>query len=88
VWAQGIFPIMSNVSSKPSSSKWAPVLKNMINLLKKTTRTTDENTYSPKTDQALTNGLQALMLGQKNSDQLLKDVQAANKQDHPCAPKC
>jgi raffinose/stachyose/melibiose transport system substrate-binding protein len=88
VWAQGIFPIMSNVSSKPSSSKWAPVLKNMINLLKKTTRTTDENTYSPKTDQALTNGLQALMLGQKTSDQLLKDVQAANKQDHPCAPKC
>lgn len=60
----------------------------MIGLLEKTTRTTDENTYSPKTDQALTNGLQALMLGQKNVDQLLQAVQAANKQDHPCAPKC
>jgi raffinose/stachyose/melibiose transport system substrate-binding protein len=88
LWAQGVFPITPAVSSKPSTSKWAPVLKDMINLLKTTRRTVDENTYSPKTDAALTNGLQALMLGDKTVGQVLADVQKANKKDHPCAPHC
>jgi hypothetical protein len=60
----------------------------MISLLSKTKRTVDENTYSPQTDAALTNGLQAVMLGQKSVADMLADVQKANKKDHPCAPKC
>jgi ABC-type glycerol-3-phosphate transport system substrate-binding protein len=89
LWAQGIFPVMTSVSdSNPSKSTWAPVLKAMINLADKTTAAVDENTYSPQTDAALTNGLQAVMVGSKSVSTLLNEVQAANKQDHPCAPHC
>jgi hypothetical protein len=48
----------------------------------------DENTYSPNTDSALTNGMQAVLLGQSTIPQMLAKVQAASKKDHPCAPNC
>jgi raffinose/stachyose/melibiose transport system substrate-binding protein len=88
LWQQGIFPIMASVSSKPSPNKWAPVLKAQIQTAQRTRYTVDENTYSPNTDAALTNGMQAVLLGQSSIPQMLAKVQAANKKDHPCAPKC
>jgi ABC-type glycerol-3-phosphate transport system substrate-binding protein len=88
LWEQGIFPIMASVAARPSSNKWAPVLKAQIQAAQGTKYTVDENTYSPNTDQALTNGMQAVLLGQLSIDAMLKKVQQANKKDHPCAPRC
>jgi hypothetical protein len=59
-----------------------------INVSNATQYAVDENTYSPNTDTALTNGLQAVLLGKKTVDDMLADVQAANKKDHACAPTC
>ena len=64
------------------------MLKAQIEVSAATKFAVDENTYSPNTDSALTNGLQAVLLGQKTVDQMLEEVQAANKKDHPCAPAC
>jgi raffinose/stachyose/melibiose transport system substrate-binding protein len=88
LWAQGIFPVMVEASSSPSATPWAPVVKAQIDLAESTELTVDENTYSPNTDQALTNGLQAVLLGQMSVDEMLERVQEANKKDHPCAPDC
>ncbi len=88
LWAQGIFPIMASVASKPSANPWAPVLKAQIKVAQATKYTVDENTYSPNTDQALTNGMQAILLGQLSVTDMLKKVQAANSKDHSCAPHC
>jgi hypothetical protein len=67
---------------------WGPVLKAQIKLFESTKYATDENTYSPQTDSALTNGLSALLAGQTTVSKLIQSVQAANKQDHACAPTC
>lgn len=88
LWAQGIFPIAADVAGSPSVTPWAPVVKAQIELADSTELTVDENTYSPNTDQALTNGLQAVLLGQMSIDEMLEKVQEANKKDHPCAPGC
>ena len=88
LWSLGSYPMMPEVASKPSTSAWAPVLRSADHGRKAAKYATDENTYAPNTYEALTNGLQALMLGQTTTDKLLKDVQAANHKDFPCAPKC
>ncbi len=88
LWQQGIFPIMASAASKPSANKWAPVLKAMIQQAQRTRYTVDENTYSPNTNSALANGMQAVLLGQMSIQEMLTKVQAANKKDHPCAPRC
>jgi raffinose/stachyose/melibiose transport system substrate-binding protein len=86
---QGIFPIMTDVApASVDANSWAAVLKAQIAVSNATRFAVDENTYSPNTDSALTNGLQAVLLGQKTPDQMLEEVQAANKKDHPCAPTC
>jgi ABC-type glycerol-3-phosphate transport system substrate-binding protein len=87
--AQGIFPIMTEVApEKVDPNSWAAVLKAQIDVSATARTAVDENTYSPNTDSALTNGLQALLLGQKTVDELLQEVQEANKKDNPCAPGC
>jgi ABC-type glycerol-3-phosphate transport system substrate-binding protein len=88
IWAVGSYPVMPEVASKPSKSAWAPVLKAQITAVKAAKYATDENTYGPNTYEALTNGLQALVLGQTTSEKLLADVQKANRKDFPCAPTC
>ena len=88
LWSLGSYPVMPEVANKPSKSVWAPVLKAQITAVKAAKFATDENTYAPNTYEALTNGLQALVLGQTTSDKLLKDVQAANRKDFACAPTC
>lgn len=88
LWDEGIFPVLSSAANQPSSNVWAPVLKAQIKLFESTKYATDENTYSPQTDSALTNGLEALLSGQTTVSKLIQSVQAANKQDHACAPKC
>jgi ABC-type glycerol-3-phosphate transport system substrate-binding protein len=89
LWENGIFPIMPKaVASDVAPGTWASVLKEQIDVAQATDYAVDENTYSPNTQSALTNGLQALLLGQKTVDELLEEVQAANKVDHPCAPTC
>jgi len=86
---QGIFPIMTEVApSTVDPNSWQAVLKAQIEVSNATQYAVDENTYSPNTDTALTNGLQAVLLGKKTVDDMLADVQAANKKDHPCAPTC
>ena len=86
---QGIFPIMTEVApSAVDPNSWQAVLKAQIEVSNATQYAVDENTYSPNTDTALTNGLQAVLLGKKTVDDMLADVQAANKKDHPCAPTC
>jgi raffinose/stachyose/melibiose transport system substrate-binding protein len=86
---QGIFPIMTDVaSSTVDPNSWQAVLKAQIDVSNATQYAVDENTYSPNTDTALTNGLQAVLLGKKTVDDMLADVQAANKKDHACAPTC
>jgi raffinose/stachyose/melibiose transport system substrate-binding protein len=89
LFEQGIFPIMTDVASgNVAPNTWAAVLKAQIDVSAATQYAVDENTYSPNTDSALTNGLQAVLLGQKTVDQMLQEVQAANKMDHACAPNC
>jgi raffinose/stachyose/melibiose transport system substrate-binding protein len=88
LWSLGSYPVMPEVASKPSKSAWAPVLKAQITAVKAAKYATDENTYAPNTYEALTNGLQALMIGQTTSEKLLEAVQAANRKDFPCAPTC
>ena len=89
LWENGIFPIMPEaVASEVTPGSWASVLKAQIDVAQATEHAVDENTYSPNTQSALTNGLQALLLGQKTVDELLQEVQAANKKDHPCSPDC
>jgi ABC-type glycerol-3-phosphate transport system substrate-binding protein len=86
---QGIFPIMTDVApSTVDPNSWQAVLKAQIDVSNATQYAVDENTYSPNTDTALTNGLQAVLLGKKTVDDMLADVQAANKKDHACAPTC
>jgi hypothetical protein len=81
---------MANVieGKEVSPGTWASVLKAQIELSAATDYAVDENTYSPNTQSALTNGLQAVLLGQKTVDEMLAEVQAANQMDHPCSPKC
>jgi ABC-type glycerol-3-phosphate transport system substrate-binding protein len=76
--------------SRPRASTRIPGndLKAQIDVSNATQYAVDENTYSPNTDTALTNGLQAVLLGKKTVDDMLADVQAANKKDHACAPTC
>ncbi len=88
LWAQGIFPIMSSVTSTPSTNPWASVLEAQIKAIEPAKYTTDTYTYSPNTDQTLSNGLQELVLGKTTVNQLLANVESANKKDHPCAPTC
>ena len=89
LWENGIFPIMPEaVASEVAPGTWASVLKAQIDVAQASDHAVDENTYSPNTQSALTNGLQALLLGDKTVDELLEEVQAANKKDHPCAPTC
>jgi raffinose/stachyose/melibiose transport system substrate-binding protein len=86
---QGIYPIMTDVvPANVDPNSWLGVLKAQIDVGNSTSQAVDENTYSPNTDSALTNGLQAVLLGQKTPDQMLEDVQAANKKDNPCSPNC
>jgi raffinose/stachyose/melibiose transport system substrate-binding protein len=86
---QGIYPIMTDVvPANVDPNSWLGVLKAQIDVGNSTDKAVDENTYSPNTDSALTNGLQAVLLGQKTPDQMLEDVQAANKKDNPCSPNC
>jgi ABC-type glycerol-3-phosphate transport system substrate-binding protein len=86
---QGIYPIMTDVvPANVDPNSWLGVLKAQIDVGNSTSHAVDENTYSPNTDSALTNGLQAVLLGQKTPDQMLEDVQAANKKDNPCSPSC
>lgn len=89
LWDNGIFPIMVEAAGKDvEEGGWASVLKAQIDVAQATEFAVDENTYSPNTQSALTNGLQAVLLGQTTVDEMLEDVQAANKLDHPCAPTC
>jgi ABC-type glycerol-3-phosphate transport system substrate-binding protein len=88
LWEQGIFPIMTDVAEQPSTNAWADVLKAQIDLLQQTTYAVDENTYGPNTDEALTNGLQALLLENITVDELLESIQEANQKDFSCAPSC
>ena len=79
---------MASVSQKSSLNKWAPVLKAQIQTALKTSYTVDENTYSPYTDEALTNGMQAVLLGHMSIPDMLGKVQKASQKDHACAPHC
>ncbi len=88
LWQQGIMPVLSSVSSQPTTNPWSPVLKSQIDLFKSAQVSIDENTYSPNTDTALDNGLEALLSGKGTATQLMQAVQAANKVDYACAPKC
>jgi ABC-type glycerol-3-phosphate transport system substrate-binding protein len=90
LWENGIFPIMADIikDKKAEPGTWASVLKVQIEMAAATKYAVDENTYSPNTDSALTNGLQAVLLGQKTVDEMLAEVQAANQMDHPCSPDC
>jgi raffinose/stachyose/melibiose transport system substrate-binding protein len=88
LWAQGIFPIMASATTSPSPNPWASVLEAQIKAVADAAATTDSYTYSANTDQVLSNGLQALILGKTTTAKLLQDVQDANKKDHPCAPEC
>lgn len=89
LWDNGIFPIMAEaVAADVAPGSWASVLKAQIDVSQAAKYAVDENTYSPNTESALTNGLQAVLLGQQTVEQMLADVQAANQRDHPCAPSC
>jgi ABC-type glycerol-3-phosphate transport system substrate-binding protein len=88
LWKQGIMPVLGSVSSQATSNPWSPVLKAQIALFASATKSIDENTYSPNTDTALDNGLEALLSGHGTPAQLMQKVQAANKTDYSCAPHC
>ena len=90
LWENGIFPIMAEIiaDKEAEPGTWASVLKMQIETAAATKYAVDENTYSPNTQSALTNGLQAVLLGQKTVDEMLAEVQAANQMDHPCSPDC
>jgi ABC-type glycerol-3-phosphate transport system substrate-binding protein len=89
LWDNGIFPIMAEaVAADVAPGSWASVLKAQIDVAQAADFAVDENTYSPNTQSALTNGLQAVLLGQRTVEEMLAEVQAANQRDHPCAPNC
>lgn len=90
LWSNGIMPVMGSAASgavKSAYSAWAPLLKQQI-ALTNTKYAVDENTYGPATASALDNGLEEVLSGQLSASALLGQVQAANKQDHSCAPNC
>lgn len=88
LWQAGILPIYTKVTSTPNKNPWAPVLAAQIRAVEAAPATTDIYTYSPNTDAALSNGLQAVLAGKMTVPQYLASIQKANKKDHPCAPKC
>jgi ABC-type glycerol-3-phosphate transport system substrate-binding protein len=91
LWDNGIMPVMTSAASgpvaNPTYSAWASLLEQQI-ALTNAKYAIDENTYGPATASALDNGLEEVLSGKLSTSALLQQVQAANKQDHPCAPDC
>ncbi|HEY1617036.1 MAG TPA: ABC transporter substrate-binding protein [Streptosporangiaceae bacterium] len=91
LWSNGIMPVMASAASGPVAnatySGWASLMKQQI-ALTSTKYAVDENTYGPATASALDNGLEEVLSGKLSTSALLQQVQAANKQDHSCAPNC
>jgi raffinose/stachyose/melibiose transport system substrate-binding protein len=88
LWQAGIFPILPSATKAPSTNYWAPLLNEQIKVIQPAKYTVDTYTYSPNTDNALSNGLEALLLGKTTVPSLLQAVETANQKDHPCAPHC
>jgi len=91
LWSNGIMPVLASAANgtvgNSAYKAWAPLLKQQI-ALTNAKYAVDENTYGPATASALDNGLEEVLSGKLSTTALLQQVQAANKQDHPCAPNC
>lgn len=91
LWSNGIMPVLASAAhgavGNSTYKAWAPLLQQQIGLTN-AKYAVDENTYGPATASALDNGLEEVLSGKLSTTALLQQVQAANKQDHPCAPNC
>lgn len=91
LWQNGVMPVLTSAAhgtvTNSTYAAWAPLLKEQI-ALTNAKYAVDENTYGSATASALDNGLEQVLSGKLSTSALLQQVQAANKQDHSCAPTC
>jgi raffinose/stachyose/melibiose transport system substrate-binding protein len=84
----GIFPADTSVVDGSASGIWASILEQQVALLDEGDRVVDYATYQPDVYAALTNGIQAMLLGDKSVDDVVGDLEEAQKKAYECAPSC
>jgi ABC-type glycerol-3-phosphate transport system substrate-binding protein len=78
----GIMPVYSKASDQPADTEDKRLLKDQIDLLMNAVDYgVDNNTYYPKMTDALDNGMISMAVGQKTIDNVLADLDAAQKED-------
>lgn len=87
-YEQGIFPADTSVVDGSSPGIWGRVLDAQVKNLDGADRIVDYSTYTPAIYTALTNGVGAMLAGDKNVEQVIKSLEKAQKKAHPCAPGC
>lgn len=85
---QGIFPADTSVVDGSSTGIWGKVLEQMVTNLDNSDRIVDYATYTPGVYNAETNGIQAMLLGDKSAADVQKDMEAEQQKAYSCAPSC
>ena len=67
---------------------WGKVLGLMVDNLNDSDRIVDYATYTPGVYNAETNGIQAMLLGDKTAADVQSDMEAEQKKAYSCAPTC
>jgi raffinose/stachyose/melibiose transport system substrate-binding protein len=85
----GVFPVSTRVV-KPGGSPgvWGRILDDQIKLLNNSSRVVDYATYTPEIYEALTNGVQSLLLGDQSVADVVASLDSAQRKAYPCAPRC
>jgi len=81
----GIMPVWSQASDQPIAADNYDILtlKQQMDLLTKADYGVDNNTYYPNETDALDSGMVNMLLGTTDTDQELKDLDAAQAKDFP-----
>lgn len=87
---QGLLPVDVSVAADaaPSDDPWRSILDKQIAMVASADRVVDYATYTPQIYSAITEGIQALLLGNGSVDDVIDGMVEAQEAAYDCTPNC